>query len=340
MSNKKKILVTGGAGYIGSHTVIELYNNGFEPIILDDFRNSEEFIIDRIQEIIKDDVIVYNGACQDAELLEGIFEAHDIEGIIHFAAYKSVGESVENPLQYYDNNLGSLLSILRFIEDFNVKSFVFSSSCSVYGDHPQLGNGVTEEIRELYPQSPYANTKLVGEQIIQDWKVNQPDTNVCLLRYFNPIGAHKSALIGELPIGVPNNLLPFITQTAVGIREHLTVFGKDYNTDDGTCIRDYIHVVDLAKAHVKSLEWLATKENAIDIFNVGTGKGSSVLEIVTKFEALTRISLNWSYGERRAGDVPVVFANNHKVKTILCWSPEYTVDDAIIHAWEWQKSLK
>lgn len=340
MSERKKILVTGGAGYIGSHTVVELYNSGFEPIILDDFRNSEEFIIDRIQKIINNEVILYKGACQDADLLQMIFEAHEISGVIHFAAYKAVGESVKDPLMYYENNIGSLLSILRCLEVYKVKNFVFSSSCSVYGDHPKLGNGITEEASDLKPQSPYANTKLIGEQIITDWKVNQPDTNVCLLRYFNPVGAHESARIGELPLGVPNNLLPFITQTAAGIREELTIFGNDYNTEDGTCIRDYIHVVDLAKAHVKSLEWLLAKNGVIDVFNVGTGKGSSVLEIVTKFEELTKVSLNWSFGPRRTGDVPVVFADNKKVKEYLKWTPEYTVDDAIVHAWEWQKSLE
>jgi len=340
MSERKKILVTGGAGYIGSHTVVELYNSGFEPIILDDFRNSEEFIIDRIQQIINNEVILYKGACQDSDLLQMIFEAHEISGVIHFAAYKAVGESVKDPLMYYENNIGSLLSILRCLEVYKVKNFVFSSSCSVYGDHPKLGNGITEEAGDLKPQSPYANTKLIGEQIITDWKVNQPDTNVCLLRYFNPVGAHESAKIGELPLGVPNNLLPFITQTAAGIREQLTIFGNDYNTEDGTCIRDYIHVVDLANAHVKSLEWLLSENGVIDVFNVGTGKGSSVLEIVTKFEELTKVSLNWSFGPRRTGDVPVVFADNKKVKESLKWVPEYTVDDAIVHAWEWQKSLE
>lgn len=337
--NRKKILVTGGAGYIGSHTVVELFNSGFEPIILDDFRNSEEFIIERIQKIIGQEVTLYKGSCLDSDLLQMIFEVNDIEGIIHFAAYKAVGESVEKPLMYYENNLGSLLMMLRCAEEYNVKNFVFSSSCSVYGDHPQLGDGITEDVSGLNPQSPYANTKLICEQILTDWKVNQPNTNVCLLRYFNPIGAHKSALIGELPIGIPNNLLPFITQTAAGIREKLTIFGNDYNSPDGTCIRDYIHVVDLAKAHVKSLEWSDQQNGVMDTFNVGTGKGSSVLEIVQKFEELTNVSLNWSYGERRAGDVPVVFANNKKIKEKLKWEPTFTLDDAIVSAWEWQKTL-
>lgn len=335
---KKKILVTGGAGYIGSHTVVELFNSGYEPIILDDFRNSEEFIIERIQKIIGQEVTLYRGSCQDVELLQLIFDAHDISGIIHFAAYKAVGESVQNPLMYYDNNLGSLITMLKCIEEYKVPNFVFSSSCSVYGEHPKLGNGITEDVDDLKPQSPYANTKLIGEQIITDWKVNQA-TNVCLLRYFNPIGAHESALIGELPIGVPNNLLPFITQTAIGIREKLTVFGNDYNTTDGTCIRDYIHVVDLAKAHVKSLQWLENKNGIIDTFNVGTGKGSSVLEVVTEFENTTGEKLNWEFGERRAGDVPVVFANNAKIRAVLDWSATYTMKDAIAHAWAWQKSF-
>lgn len=338
-TERKKILVTGGAGYIGSHTVVELYNNGFEPIIIDDFRNSEEFISDRINTILGHEVTLYRGSCLDAELLQMIFEVNKIDGIIHFAAHKAVGESVKEPLMYYENNLGSLLMMLRCAEQYQVKNFVFSSSCSVYGDHPKLGDGITEEVEDLKPQSPYAYTKLVCEQILTDWKVNQPNTNVCLLRYFNPIGAHESSLIGELPIGVPNNLLPFITQTAAGIRQKLTIFGNDYNSPDGTCIRDYIHVVDLAKAHVKSLEWCDKQNGVIDTFNVGTGKGSSVLEVVQLFEKTTNQQLNWEFGERRAGDVPVVFANNQKIKSVLNWKPENSLEDAIRSAWAWQKTL-
>lgn len=339
MSQRKKILVTGGAGYIGSHTVVELFAKGYQPIIIDDFRNSEEFIIDRINELVGEEVYIYNGSCQDAELLTTIFDVHDIEGIIHFAAYKAVGESVKDPLMYYENNIGSLMSILRCIEVFGVKNFVFSSSCSVYGDHPNLGNGITENEEQLNPQSPYANTKLMGERIIQEWQVNHPDVNVCLLRYFNPIGAHPSGRIGELPLGVPNNLLPFITQTAAGIREKLTVFGNDYQSVDGTCVRDYIHVVDLANAHVESLTWLEKQNGNLEILNVGTGNGSSVLEIVTKFEQVTQVSLNWEFGPRREGDVPVVFANSEKVERVLGWKPNYTVEDAISHAWNWQQNL-
>lgn len=335
----KKILVTGGAGYIGSHTVVELVKNGFIPIILDDFRNSERFVIDKIQEITATSIIHFDGKCQDQELLKKIASQHDIDGIIHFAADKAVGESVLQPLKYYDNNLSALISMLYFADKQKIKAFVFSSSCSVYGDNPNLGNGITEDEKELLPQSPYANTKLICEKIIQDWKKNCEATNVCLLRYFNPIGAHPSAKIGELPIGIPNNLLPYITQTAAGIRERLTVFGNDYKTKDGTCIRDYIHVVDLANAHVKSLEWLFNQKDVIDIFNVGTGKGESVLDIIKEFEEANSVKLNWSFGKRREGDVPVIFANNQKIVRILGWKPSYSIKDAVQHAWKWQKTL-
>lgn len=340
MHGRKKILVTGGAGYIGSHTVVSLLNDNFIPIILDDFRNSEAFILDRIAEITGEKVIAYNGSCQDKALLEKIGNEHIIDGVIHFAADKAVGESVQQPLKYYHNNISALVSILEFCEEQNIQNIVFSSSCSVYGDHPKLGDGITEEVTDFYPQSPYARTKKMGEDILHDWKISQPAFNVCILRYFNPIGAHPSAKIGELPLGVPNNLLPFITQTAAGIRKQLTVFGNDYNTPDGTCIRDYIHVVDLANAHVKALDWLIPQEGMMDTFNVGTGKGQSVLEIVHEFEKVAEISLNWSFGEKREGDVPVVFADNKKIKNTLDWQPQFTVNDAISHAWEWQKTLE
>jgi len=340
MAVRKKILVTGGAGYIGSHTVVALYNNGYEPIILDDLRNSQRFILDRINKITQSKIQFYEGACQDEQLLETIFSAHKIEGIIHFAADKAVGESVEKPLKYYGNNLSALISVLNAVQKYNVRDFVFSSSCSVYGNHPKLGQGISEEVNDFYPESPYARTKLMGEQIIKDWHYSQKETSVCLLRYFNPIGAHPSALIGELPIGIPNNLLPFVTQTAAGIRKELRIFGNDYPTSDGTCIRDYIHVDDLAEAHVKALNWLSTQNDVLETFNVGTGKGSSVLEIVKKFEELTKVSLNWSFAARREGDVAVVFANNKKIISTLGWQPKYTVDDAIVHAWEWQKTLQ
>lgn len=340
MQNKKKILVTGGAGYIGSHTVVSLIESNYIPVILDDFRNSESFILDRLAEITDTKIIHYNGACQDKALLQQIGTEHQIDGVIHFAADKAVGESVHHPLKYYHNNISALVAILEFCETFNVPNLVFSSSCSVYGDHPKLGDGITEQVTDFYPQSPYARTKKMAEDILHDWKVSQADKNICILRYFNPIGAHPSAKIGELPLGVPNNLLPFITQTAVGIREKLTVFGKDYATPDGTCIRDYIHVVDLADAHVNSLDWLIPQTRIIDTFNVGTGKGQSVLEILHIFEEVSKISLNWTFGEKREGDVPVVFANNDKIKTVLGWQPQFSVKDAVSHAWEWQKTLK
>lgn len=340
MRNKTKILITGGAGYIGSHTVVSLYENGYIPVILDDFRNSERFVIDRISEIISENIIHYDGSCQDKAVLSKIASEHKIEGVIHFAANKAVGESVQKPLMYYQNNLRALLSILEFCEENNVQNIVFSSSCSVYGEHPKLGDGITEEVSDFYPQSPYARTKKMCEDILEDWKIAQTDKNVCILRYFNPIGAHPTAKIGELPLGVPNNLLPFITQTAAGIRKQLTVFGDDYPTADGTCIRDYIHVMDLANAHVKALDWLIPHtKGVIDVFNVGTGKGNSVLEIIHAFEKVATEKLNWSFGPRREGDVAVVFANNQKIRETLHWMPNYSVEDAIFHAWKWQKTL-
>lgn len=339
MESSKYILVTGGAGYIGSHTVVELVNAGYEPVILDDFRNAKSFIIENIQKILGRNIKLVNAACQDEDTLRNVFQKYNFQGVIHFAADKAVGESVKNPLKYYDNNLSGLISILKMMEEFKTPSLVFSSSCSVYGN-PILEEGVygvDETIKDLNPESPYANSKLICEQIIQDWIASNLVSNATLLRYFNPIGAHNSGLIGELPQGIPNNLLPYITQTAVGIRKSLTVFGNDYSTADGTCIRDYIHVTDLAVAHVKAIEWLENQNSGtVEIFNVGTGKGSSVLEVIEIFEKTANQKLNWEFGPRREGDVEEIFANPEKIENILGWKSQFNVEDAILDAWNWE----
>ncbi len=335
------ILVTGGAGYIGSHTVVELINAGFTPVIIDDFRNSERFIPERLERLTNQSIVFADACCQNSEVLEALFEKYPFEGVIHFAADKAVGESVQDPLKYYDNNLSSLIAVLRMMQKYETKSLVFSSSCTVYGN-PKSTTGkaiVTEDSVHLNPDSPYGNTKLIGEQILMDWSVSNPISNVVLLRYFNPIGAHPSGEIGELPQGIPNNLLPYITQTAVGIREQLTIFGNDYDTPDGTCIRDYIHVCDLANAHVASIQWLNQQtKSGVEIFNIGTGKGTSVLEMVDAFEKVTEKPLNWIYGPKRNGDIPEIFANPSKAREMLQWSSKYTVFQAIEDAWRWENN--
>lgn len=338
---QKYILVTGGAGYIGSHTVVELINAGFTPVILDDFRNSQRFIPERLEKLIGQAITCVDAACQDLKVLEELFAKYQFEGVIHFAADKAVGESVQDPLKYYDNNLSSLISILRMMQKYETKSLVFSSSCTVYGN-PKSTTGksiVTEDSVHLNPDSPYGNTKLIGEQILIDWVVSNPKSNVALLRYFNPIGAHPSGEIGELPQGIPNNLLPYITQTGVGIREQLTVFGNDYDTHDGTCIRDYIHVCDLAEAHVAAIKWLNNQtKSGVEIFNIGTGNGTSVLDMIQAFEKVTQKPLNWIYGPKRKGDIPEIFANPTKAKDILEWKSKYSIFQAIEDAWRWENN--
>lgn len=342
MSTKQKhILVTGGAGFIGSHTVVELIEAGYTPVIIDDFRNSERFIPERLEKLTNQKIIAVDAACQDVEVLDSLFSKYNFEGVIHFAADKAVGESVSDPLKYYDNNLSSLISILRMMDKYNTKSLVFSSSCTVYGN-PKSTTGksvVTEDSIHLNPDSPYGNTKLIGEQILQDWIASSSRSNVALLRYFNPIGAHTSGEIGELPQGIPNNLLPYITQTAVGIREKLTVFGNDYDTEDGTCIRDYIHVCDLADAHVSAIKWLDLQTNpGIEIFNIGTGKGTSVLEMVQAFEKVIGKPLSWEYGPKRSGDIPEIYANPIKAKEMLQWESKFSIFQAIEDAWRWENN--
>lgn len=339
MGNSKYILVTGGAGYIGSHTVVELIRSGLVPVILDDFRNAERSVTERLEQITGQPVLLVDAACQDTERLRSAFAQYQFDGVIHFAADKAVGESVKDPLKYYDNNFNSLISVLRVMQEFGTKNLVFSSSCTVYGN-PATDSGKTEVTEEspLYePESPYGCTKLIAERIIRDWVIANPASRVTLLRYFNPIGAHPTGLIGELPQGIPNNLMPYLTQTALGLREKLVVFGNDYETPDGTCVRDFIHVCDLAEAHVKALEWLEKQdEGCVEVFNIGTGNGTSVLEIIHGFEAMTGVSLNWEFGPRRKGDVVEIYANTSKAANILNWKSKLTAADAIRDAWKWE----
>lgn len=331
----KKILVTGGLGYIGSHTVIELINHGYQPIIIDDLSNSSASVLKGIKDICGQDVPFYEADVKSADAVSKIFKEHNIDSVIHFAAFKAVGESVKEPLKYYNNNLGGLINLLECMQAANVKNIVFSSSCTVYGEPDQSPVDENSPIKKA--NSPYGNTKQIGEEILFDCKF----LNTVALRYFNPIGAHPTAKIGELPLGVPNNLVPFITQTAAGIREKLTVFGSDYNTKDGTCVRDYIHVVDLAVAHVKALEYINKHpENSFEIFNIGTGNGLTVLEIIQAFERVNSVALNYNIGERRAGDVEKVWADNHKAETVLGWKAQLDLDEMVRSAWAWQQQLK
>ncbi|MDH5365867.1 MAG: UDP-glucose 4-epimerase GalE [Cyclobacteriaceae bacterium] len=335
----EKILVTGGAGFIGSHTVVELVDAGYTPIIVDNFSNSDSNAIRGVEDIIKRSVKVYEGDCNDLQFMNDLFITEkNITGVIHFAAYKAVGESVGKPLEYYQNNVGSLMILIDAMKNHNVENLVFSSSCTVYGQPDHLP--VTELSPKKVAESPYGNTKQVCEEIIEDVVKSNAKFKAIALRYFNPIGAHPSSKIGELPIGVPNNLVPFVTQTAARIREELSVFGDDYNTPDGTCIRDYIHVVDLAKAHVKSLQHFNNQKTPyFDIFNIGTGKGNSVLEVVKTFEKVIDGKLKYKVDPKRPGDVEQVFGNVDKANNELKWKAELTLEDSLRDAWNWQKTL-
>ena len=337
--NSPKILVTGGAGFIGSHTVVSLVNAGFEPVIVDDFSNSERSALDGLRTILGREVTCYPVDCNDAGALEDIFRKESPTGVIHFAAYKAVGESVAQPLKYYRNNLDSLLLLLELMPTYNVTNFVFSSSCTVYGQPEQLP--VTEETPRLPAQSPYGNTKAIGEDIIRDAVHAKIPVKALALRYFNPIGAHPSAEIGELPLGVPANLVPFITQTAAGIRSSLTVYGDDYNTPDGTCVRDYIDVMDLADAHVQALKKLieAQDTSSYDVINIGTGRGETVLNVIKTFEKATGVNVNYSVGPRRAGDVEQVYADVSKANQVLEWQAKRTLAESLRDAWQWQQKL-
>lgn len=337
----RQVLVTGGTGYIGSHTVVELQAVGFDVIIIDDLSNSSAEVVDNIEKIsgIRPAFEEFN--LLDSARLDSFFEKYTgIEAIIHFAAFKAVGESVEKPLYYYRNNLVSLMNILDCMSKYNVPNLVFSSSCTVYGQPDQLP--VTENTPKKDAESPYGNTKAISEEILRDTVKVTPDLNVIALRYFNPIGAHPSALIGELPRGVPNNLVPFITQTAAGLRQQLSVFGDDYNTPDGSCVRDYINVVDLAKAHVIAINRLINRTNSdrYEYFNVGTGNGASVLEVVKTFEEATGLKLNYKIVARRPGDVEKIYADTTIANNVLGWKAETSLFDTLLSAWNWEKRIR
>ncbi|MBF0531858.1 MAG: UDP-glucose 4-epimerase GalE [Candidatus Omnitrophica bacterium] len=339
MGLKKKIIVTGGAGYIGSHTVVELAQAGYEPVIIDNFCNSRRFVLERIKTILSRPVECYDCDCCQIDLLRKIFTAEGkIHGAIHFAAVKAVGESAHKPLLYYQNNLGSLTALLTVLQEAQVPYFVFSSSACVYG---AAKSPVTEESPVQPATSPYGNTKQIGEEITADLVKSGAALKAISLRYFNPIGAHSSGLIGELPLGAPNNLVPFVTQTAAGLREKLTIFGNDYPTPDGTGIRDYLHVIDLARAHINALEYLEQSNAApgYAVFNLGTGRGYSVLEIIKTFEQVNHLKLPVVIGSRRQGDVAVLFANPDKANRLLKWQTKLTIEEALRDAWLWQKSL-
>ena len=337
--NKTKILVTGGAGFIGSHTVVELINARYTPIIIDNFSNSQPWIIDRIKEITDQAPAFYEGDCNNKEFLAEVFKKEsDIEGVIHFAAYKAVGESMIKPLDYYRNNLLSLIALLETMQIFKVKNLVFSSSATVYGD-PDFCPIPESAPRKTSP-SPYGKTKAMAEDIISDTVQGNKNISAIALRYFNPIGAHPSGLIGELPIGTPNNLVPYVTQTAAKIREELTVFGNDYPTADGFGVRDFIHVVDLAQAHIATLEHLTKKEAPFyDVFNIGTGKGSSVFEIIETFEKVNHTKVPYKIGPRRDGDIATCYADASKIKKEMNWEAQKTLEDSLRDAWRWQKNL-
>lgn len=335
----KHIVVTGGAGYIGSHTVVSLVESGYTPVILDDFRNANRIVVDGLKSILNSELIIHEGDVCDPDFLGSIFDTYKPDAVIHFAAYKAVGESVAEPLKYYQNNILGLVNVLQKMLDYKINNFVFSSSCTVYGE-PTGEKEVTEETEKNLPNSPYGYTKWIGEQIIQDVFNANKQLKIINLRYFNPVGAHKSALIGEFPIGRPNNLLPFVTQTAIGKQHTLTVFGNDYPTPDGTCIRDYIHVCDLANAHVKAVDFLTEKKSGlIENINIGTGTGTSVKEIIQAFVKETGVVLNWQYGPRRVGDVVEIFANAAKAEKLLGWKSELTIVDAVRDAWNWEQHL-
>ncbi len=336
-----KILVTGGLGFIGSHTVVELQNKGFEVVVIDNLSNSSEKVLEGITAISGKTPDFEKMDLRDKAKVQSFFQKHDdVKGVIHFAASKAVGESVENPLLYYENNLGVLVYILQELTKKDEASFIFSSSCTVYGQADKMP--ITEDAPVKPAESPYGNTKQVGEEIIKDTCKVNPSLSAIALRYFNPIGAHPSVEIGELPIGVPQNLVPFITQTGVGLREQLSVFGDDYPTEDGTCIRDYIHVVDLAKAHVIALERLLQKENDVnyEVYNLGTGRGSSVLEVIQSFETVSGEKLNFRIADRRSGDVIQAYADTQKANEVLGWKAESSLDQAMKSAWDWEQKIR
>ena len=338
---KKQILVTGGTGYIGSHTAVELINEGFEVVIADNLSNSSADVLDGIEKITGIRPFFEKIDLTNKEAVEQFFKHYPgIEAIIHFAASKAVGESVEKPLLYYRNNLVSLMNILEMMRENHISNLVFSSSCTVYGEPDKLP--VTEQSPIKPANSPYGNTKQICEEIIEDTLKIEHGLKAISLRYFNPIGAHASALIGELPLGVPANLVPFVTQTAAGIRQQLSIFGDDYSTPDGTCIRDYIHVVDLAKAHVVAIQRMLNNKNEAnyEVFNVGTGTGLSVMELVLAFEKVNNLKLNYKIVSRRAGDIEAIYADTTKANQVLGWKASSTVEETLRSAWAWEKNIR
>jgi UDP-glucose 4-epimerase len=334
-----KVLVTGGAGFIGSHTVVELQQSGYDVVAIDNFENSSPQVIDNIRKITGKPFDFIKADIRDKQALDQLFITHkDIQAVIHFAAYKAVGESVEKPLAYYENNVGGTVNLVEAMQKHHVQHLVFSSSCTVYGDVSADMLPITESSPVVKANSPYGNTKKICEELLFD-AAKASSTKVVALRYFNPIGAHDSALIGELPNGVPNNLVPFITQTAIGKREKLTVFGNDYPTRDGSCIRDFIHVVDLARAHVKAIEYFKKNQQSYSVFNIGTGTGNTVLEVITTFEKVSGKKLNYVIGSRREGDVVQIFASCDKAINELGWKAERTLENSLETAWKWELQL-
>lgn len=340
MEAKKTVLISGGAGYIGTHTAVELINAGYDVVIIDNLTNSEKAAVDGVRAITGKDVVFEEVDTCDKNALRRVFEKYPFDSVIHFAAYKAVGESMDEPLKYYQNNLVSFMNIVEMMKEFNRPNILFSSSATVYGDAETLP--VTEQTPRQPATSPYGNTKQIAEDILHDCCRAYRGLYGIALRYFNPIGAHPSALIGELPRGVPNNLVPFITQTAAGIRKELSVFGNDYNTPDGTCLRDYIDVVDLAKAHVAAVDRMTSGKMAehYEIFNVGTGRPVSVLELVTTFEKVNDLKLPYKIVGRRPGDVPAVWADTALANDVLGWKAERSLDDTLRSAWAWEKHVR
>lgn len=336
-----KILVTGGCGYIGSHTIVDLLNNHFTVVSIDDNSRSTPYAITGIEKITGKKIKNYNVDLKNFDETRAVFQENpDITGVIHFAAYKAVGESVEQPLQYYENNIFGLINLLKCVQEFVVPHFVFSSSCTVYGNPDQMP--VTEDSPIKRAESPYGATKQMGEQMLQDFARANKTTTIALLRYFNPVGAHPSGLIGELPLGKPQNLVPVITQTAIGKLPKMMVYGEDYPTRDGSCVRDYIHVCDIAHAHTLAVDYLSAKKNKTrcDIFNLGTGDGVTVLEAIKMFEKVSGVKLNYEIGPRRAGDIEAIYANNDFAVTQLGWEIEYNLEEMMRTAWQWELKIK
>ena len=329
------VLVTGGAGYIGSHTCVELLNAGYDVVVVDNLYNASEKALERVEEITGKKVVFYNADIRDKEAMNDIFDKEKVDAVIHFAGLKAVGESVVKPIEYYENNIAGTLNLCDVMRNHGVKNIIFSSSATVYGDPAFIP--ITEECPKGTCTNPYGWTKWMLEQILTDLHTSDPEWNVILLRYFNPIGAHESGRMGEDPQGIPNNLMPYIAQVAVGRRDHLTVYGGDYPTKDGTCRRDYIHVMDLANGHLKAVEY-AAQHKGVEVFNLGTGTPYSVLEIIHAFESANDIKIKYEIGDRRAGDLPEFWANAEKAEKILGWKTQRTLEDMCRDTWNWQKN--